>query len=527
MADLTESAKSLRNNLLAPLGKPLGQAGGEPVQLLKALPPASGTGTGPIVFNDRNPEIDDHARLMNALAALLVNLPEGQIPTTYAALHQAIAQVTASIEARVASSLDEILHDPEFQTLEANWVTLNELAGSVTHDDVIIDFMDLHKDELRDDLQDNAADIFGGALFHKVYVEEYDRYGGRPFATMIGLYEFDSDDSDVEWLDNMSQICAAAHCPFIASANSRFFRQDTMQDVAVITDLDAVVNHPKHAKWNALRDKDFAAYIGLTLPRYLVRAPWDGAGPDASDRDKRFNHIGYTETVHPGEPGSANNFLWGNAAILFAKNIVRSYEQSGWAQYIRGPRGGGIVEGMTVYTFKRPTGQEELQPPVEVAIPDYREYQFARSGLIPLVQRKSEASATFFSAQSIKKPKDFIEDINTKNAYLVTNLAYTFSVTIIAHYVKVMMREYIGSSADDTYIQNMLSNWLGRYVTTVTNPDDLTLLYYPFKATSVKVTPKPGPFGWYNAVISVLPHSQFEGMDVELRLEASLGGKAA
>jgi type VI secretion system protein ImpC len=88
------------------------------------------------------------------------------------------------------------------------------------------------------------------------------------------------------------------------------------------------------------------------------------------------------------------------------------------------------------------------------------------------------------------------------------------------------MRQYIGSTADADYIQNSLTAWLSRFVTTVVNPDDLTLLYYPFKATSVSVEPKPGPFGWYRAVISVLPHAQFEGMDVELRLEAGLGGKS-
>ncbi len=55
----------------------------------------------------------------------------------------------------------------------------------------------------------------------------------------------------------------------------------------------------------------------------------------------------------------------------------------------------------------------------------------------------------------------------------------------------------------------------------MTNPDDPTLRYYPFKATSVTVEPKPGPFGWYMSVISVLLHVKFEGMDVELRLEAA------
>jgi type VI secretion system protein ImpC len=125
----------------------------------------------------------------------------------------------------------------------------------------------------------------------------------------------------------------------------------------------------------------------------------------------------------------------------------------------------------------------------------------------------------------MKKPRDFRSEVDTQIAYLVTNLAYTFSITRIAHYVKRMMRDYIGSTADGAYIQNILQLWLGDYITTTVNPDDLTLRYYPFKAVAVTVEPKPGPLGWYKAVISILPHIQFEGMDVELRLEAALGGK--
>jgi type VI secretion system protein ImpC len=236
--------------------------------------------------------------------------------------------------------------------------------------------------------------------------------------------------------------------------------------------------------------------------------------------------VQFVEEVHPEETGDDTNFLWGNAAILFAKNMVRSYESSGWAQHIRGPRGGGAVDGLRSYTHTRVDGSEVTINPVEIAVPDYREYQFSKNGLIPLVQCKGEVRATFFSAQSIRRPKDFQEELNTRNAYLVTNLAYTFSITIIAHYVKVMMREYIGSIADATYIQHELSTWLSQFVTTVVNPDDLTLFHYPLKATRVTVEPKPGPFGWYAAIISVLPHAQFEGMDVELQLEAALGGKA-
>lgn len=503
-----------------------------------------------VVFRDRDVDVKDGARLMNALAALLLNVDlttdaaqsNGRVSmrigdkATLSDMFDAITALIGKIDEKLKGHLDSILHDPLFRELEANWRGLEELCQYVQQEDIYVDLLDVTKEELRTDFADNDSDIFGSELFKKVYVDEYDRYGGEPFATMIGLYYFDQvvgNGADIRWLRTMSKIAAAAHCPFVAAAGPGFMGKKTMDDVAEVTDLDAILGSAKYGKWDAFRDEDYAAYIGLTLPRYMVRSPWGASG-----EKELGNYIEYNETVFPDRIGDNNNFLWGNAAVLFAKNLMRSYAMSEWAQHIRGPRGGGLVEGLTVFTYKRKDhkiiygkeanetdSREEVMPPVEIVIPDYREYQFSRNGLIALVHKKGESVATFFSAQSVKKGKTFLEDVNTKNSHLVTNLAYTYSITQVAHYVKAMVREYIGSTADADYLQKTLSEWLGSYVTTVVNPDDLTLLYYPFKATSVTVEPKPGPFGWYKSVISILPHVQFEGMDVELRLEASLGGK--
>ncbi|MDP3278637.1 MAG: type VI secretion system contractile sheath large subunit [Deltaproteobacteria bacterium] len=519
------------NTVLSPLGDSFATMLAAVIKHNEDLSLVAQSKTRSYVFHHRDADLSDAQRLVNSLAALLVNLPDMSVnPTPLSSffnLYQQITDVVKKSDDSLQSSLDVILHNGDFKALEANWRGVAELADAVNADDVIIDLLDVTKTELEHDLEDNHLDIFGSALFHKLYIEEYDRYGGHPFATMIGLYEFDASDKDIKWLAVMKDVCAAAHCPFVAAVKPEFFLgRKSFENVAEIADLDAIMNHPKMAKWSALRDDDFAAYIGLTLPRYIQRRPWV-AGDNDSD-----NQVGYNETMtrtlddQRTKELVRENFCWGSAAIPFAKNIVRSYERSGWAQHIRGPIGGGMVEGLTAWSYVREDGSELMVNPVEIAVPDFREYQFARNGLISLVQKKGEATATFFSAQSIKRPKDFIEDLATKNAYLVTNLAYTFSITMIAHYVKAMMRQYIGSTADADYIQNSLTAWLSRFVTTVVNPDDLTLLYYPFKATNVSVEPKPGPFGWYRTVISVLPHAQFEGMDVELRLEAGLGGKS-
>jgi len=205
-----------------------------------------------------------------------------------------------------------------------------------------------------------------------------------------------------------------------------------------------------------------------------------------------------------------------------ARNMIKSFEGSGWCQYIRGPKGGGLITGLPAHTMTL-RGEKVVKPPVEMQIPDFRELEFANACFIPLVYRKGSADCCFFSVQAVKVAKKFKDPKDSENSQLVTNLSYTFSVTRIAHFLKCMMRDNIGSTADGPYIQTQIENWIGQYITKVANPDDLTIRYFPFKAAKVEVKKQDGLVGMYGCVVSILPHVQFEGMDCELRLESRLG----
>ncbi len=453
-------------------------------------------------------DISDENRFISGLAALLLN-----IDTSVGRLDKGLIQdLIARIDKMVNDQLNEIIHHEKFKTLEANWRSLYDLVLHTNFKaDIMIDILDVDKEELFEDFEANAVDITGSALFKKVYVAEYDQYGGKPFGAIIGLYDFEHTPHDEFWLRIMGKIAAASHAPFIASVSPKFFGCDSIEELAAIKDLEGLLNHPKYGSWNKLRESEEAAYIGLTLPKYITRLPYDPETNPCKD-------IPFKEEVRPD---SNEDYVWGSSAMLFARNLVRSFAETGWCQYIRGPKGGGLITGLPVHTFNI-RGEEEIKIPVEMAIPDYRELEFANCGFIPLIYRKGSADACFFSCQSLKKPKKFKDPKDTQNAQLVTNLSYTFSITRIAHYVKSIMRDNIGSNADAEYIKDTLSSWIFQYVTTVTNPDDLTLRYYPFKAASVEVVEREGMIGWYDCKISILPHIQFEGMDVELKLDTRL-----
>jgi type VI secretion system protein ImpC len=422
---------------------------------------------------------------------------------------KAFADLLGRLNELAGRQLNEVFHQPELRELEATWRSISDLVDRTNFGaNIGLSLLDAAKTEIGEDMAANGADIAASELFKKVYTAEYDQLGGEPYAALIGLYELENTYDDRAFLKGMASLCKASHAPFVAAASPRLFGVDDMTRLMEIRDVSASLDEA----WTALRELEEFAYIGLTLPRYVVRRPYRAT--DAAGGPVRFRE------EPPSPDHEAMRYVWGNAAMLFARNLVRSFEGSGWCQYIRGVKGGGYLEGLARVALDG--ADDELRPPVEVVIPDYGELALANAGFIPLVYKKGSSDAVFFSSQAMKRPQLGTDPHVSENSQLTTNLAYTFSISRIAHYLKRMMRNNVGSSADGNYVQAQIDAWIARYVTTIVNPDDLTLRYYPFKAYSLKVAPIEGRIGWYDCNLTIQPHIQFEGMDVTLRVDARL-----
>lgn len=454
-------------------------------------------------------EVSDAERFVSSMAALIYNLN----PADSRFDKQLIQDLVGAIDTMVQDQLNEILHAEDFQKMEATWTSIADLVEATNfRANIDINLLDVPKEEAFEDLEINVSDIAGSELFKKIYVAEYDQYGGYPYGAIIGLYDFDKSKDDLVWLRAMGKIASASHAPFVAAASPRLFGCDSMNEVNLLRDIEGIFSTPEYGKWNQFRESEEAVYVGLTMPRYMVRAPYN-------DVTNPADNIKFQEQLR-GDDDS--KYVWGNSAMLFARNLVKSFETSGWCQYIRGVKSGGLVDGLASFTYNI-RGEKELRAPVEISMPDFREFELANAGVIPLIHKKGTADAVFFSAQSLKKSHRWKDPKDSENSQLVTNLSYTYSISRIAHYIKCIMRDNIGSTADAAYIQTQIDRWIARFVTTLVNPDDLTLRYYPFKAYSLEVTPEEGKVGWYHCALSILPHIQFEGLNVDLRVDARLG----
>lgn len=417
----------------------------------------------------------------------------------------------SEIDRKLSMQLDEIMHHPNFQKMEAAWRSLKFLVDRTDFKkNVKIDILDSSKDDLAEDFEDAPETIQSG-LYKHVYVSEYDTPGGEPYGSIISNFQFDSGPSDITLLQNVSKVSAACHCPFLGTANPKFFGKETIQDLTKIEDLHNYMERSEFLKWNSFRQTEDSRYVGLMLPRFMLRLPY---GPDTQPV-KEFN---YTENVKGTDH---DKYLWGNSTFAFAANMVRSYVENGWCVQIRGPEAGGKVEDLPVHIYDVGKGKQ-MKIPTEILIPETREFEFAQEGFIPLSFYKNRNYACFFSANSTQKPAEYDNPAITANMRINSRLPYIFLVSRIAHYLKVIQRENIGSTKNKVVLQNELNGWIKGLVTEMNDPGPDLISTHPLKAAEVSVNEIEDNPGFFRVSLSVMPHFQIEGIDINLSLVSQM-----
>jgi len=416
----------------------------------------------------------------------------------------------AWIDKIVSEQLDAIMHSPEFQKLESSWRALQFLVQRTDfRRNVKIELISADKESLKYDFEDSPEVIQSG-LYRHIYSDEYDTPGGEPYAAMIANYEFENSADDIDLLKNVSSVSAAAHCLFVSSVGSKFFGKSDIGDLPKIDDLENYMERAEFTKWRGFRKTDDARYIGLVLPRFLLRNPYG-----ESKNSRGFN---YTESVLGEEH---EKYLWGNAAFAFAVNMVRSFMENGWCVQIRGPESGGKVEDLPIHFFNSGKGAQ-TKIPTEILIPETREFEFAKQGFIPLSFYKNRSYACFFSANSAQKPEEYDDAQATANSRVNSRLPYIFLTARLAHYLKVLQRENIGASKSAGVLEAELNNWIKELVTEMENPGPELAATHPLSFGQVVVAENPDNPGFFKVTLSVIPHFQVEGVNVNLSLVSKM-----
>lgn len=425
-----------------------------------------------------------------------------------------VDQLIATIDEKISTQLDEILHHDTFQQLESAWRGLKLVVDRANfRENTKVNLLSVSKQELYDDFED-FPDITKSGLYKHVYTAGYGQFGGEPVGTMIGNYSFSPASQDVKLLKYVASVAAMAHAPFIGGVDPKFFGINDIAELPDLKDIKSIFESPVYAKWHSFRESEDARYVGLTLPRFLMRVPYG----KETNPVKAFD---YEENVG----GSHEDYLWANTSFAFATRLADSFARYRWCPNVIGPQSGGMVDDLPLHHFEA-MGEIQTKIPTEVLISDRREYELSDEGFIPLTMRKGSDNAAFFSANSAQKPKLFPDTPEGKaaetNYRLGTQIPYMFIITRLAHYIKVLQREQIGSWKNQIDLDRELNGWIRQYISDQENPSPAVRSRRPLRKANIVVSEVAGDPGWYRVNLEVVPHFKYMGASFTLSLKGKL-----
>ncbi|MFE8601809.1 type VI secretion system contractile sheath large subunit [Archangium violaceum] len=420
----------------------------------------------------------------------------------------------AEIDKRLSSQVNEIMHHEEVQKLESSWRSLKFLVDRVDfRENIRVEMLNVSKGDLLKDFEDSPEVVRSG-LYRLVYSNEYGVFGGKPYGLLLGNYDFGPGPQDIDLLRKCASVAAMAHAPFIANSSPEMFGEQNFLNLPNLKDLKSLFEGPQYARWHSFRESEDARYVGLCMPRFLLRLPYG----EKTIPVKAFN---FTEDV----VGQHDKYLWGHASTAFATRVADSFAKFRWSPNIIGPQSGGAVEMLPLHQYEA-MGEIQTKIPTEVMLTERREYELSEEGFIGLVFRKDADNAAFFSANSAQKAKFFGSTPEGKSAEtnyrLGTQLPYMFIMTRLAHYVKVLQREQIGSWKERSDLERELNQWMSQYIADMDDPAPAVRSRRPLRAARVAVEDVEGQPGWYRCSLQVRPHFKYMGASFTLSLVGKL-----
>ncbi|WP_281647032.1 type VI secretion system contractile sheath large subunit [Parendozoicomonas sp. Alg238-R29] len=453
------------------------------------------------------------------LSVLMGQVMEGTV-TWDKNLTKTIEDAILALDEKISVQLAAAMHNESFQKLEGSWRGLNKLVKkSELGRQQKVRIIDFTREELLEQFEDAPA-IGRSRFFDLVYQHEYGTAGGEPFGLLIGDFEFTHKDEDVALLRYVGEVAAASHAPFIAAASPVLFDFNSFDTFNEGKPVAAGFDTPAYVSWNSFRNSDDSRYVTLTLPKTLSRMPYGENGTSV----KEFNFEEFRkDTDGQRRPQGEQDFTWTNAAFDLGLLINNSFAKYGWCTAIRGAENGGKVEALPNFVYKSEAGDQVQQCPTQVNLTDEREKELSDLGLLPLVHYKGSDYGVFMGAQTVQRPKTFVDPDATANAAISARLPYIMASSRVAHYLKVMGRDKIGSSMDPVDVQNDMKAWIGQYVNANAVGNDAKA-EKPLREAVIKVEEQTGRPGCYSAIAYLRPWLQLEELTTSLRMVANIPG---
>lgn len=428
----------------------------------------------------------------------------------------------AALDHLLARQVDAILHHRRLQQMEALWRGVAYLlTGARPRGSVRVKILPMRWGELRRDLL-RHDDIDRTRLWELVYDTEFGQAGGQPFGLLLGDYEMGQSgnaqdlDRDLEGLERLGQIGAAAFCPVMVGVHCQVFERDHWHEITPADDLAQSFRRPDLRFWRDFQSAEDSRFIGMVLPPVVMRPPHDG-------RDARPDGFPYREKATRPE-----HMVWGNAIFPFGAVVIRAFAAYHWSADIRGVRrdslSGGLVADLPRLSFATDRAGRVPIHPTALSLTATQEIQLGELGLLPLTDCQHTPYSAFFGNMSVQVPRVFDSELAAANARLSAMLQYILCASRFAHYVKVIARDWIGSIDSARELERRLQDWINGFCN---RGDDMPVderVRFPLREAQVAITGKKAMPGQYEAVITLKPHFQLDRIVSNFKLVTTLAG---
>jgi type VI secretion system protein ImpC len=299
-------------------------------------------------------------------------------------------QMIAKVDTAISELMRMVLHYPDFQAIEAVWRGIRFLVSRLETDEHLkLYVIDISKDELASDLG-SVDDLRTTGIYRLLVEQSVGTFGGEPWAVLAGNYTFQKTNEDITTLGRMAKIAKDARAPFIAAAHDNMLGCESLATTPAPENWTKSEDERTQDAWDTLRKMPDSSYLGLTIPRFLLRLPY-GADTDPLERFA-FEEM-TSEKIH-------DRYLWANPSFACAYLLAETFRRDGW-DFMP-----GSIQDIDKLPLHVSAEQDEsrIKPCAEVVLTEVAVEAILERGLMPLLSYKNRDYVRLARFQSIADP---------------------------------------------------------------------------------------------------------------------------
>ncbi|MBE0506343.1 MAG: type VI secretion system contractile sheath large subunit [Marinospirillum sp.] len=393
--------------------------------------------------------------------------------------------------------VNRVLHHPRIRQLEATWRSLDRLIR-FSADHPATEILLLHQS--REDLQENLTStaLVDSPLFQKIYAEELGQYGGLPYSLILVDQQWSNNQQDLLELEALAKLGQAAHAPILTSVAPSLLGLDQFSQT-LTPELAAELNTSRNfIKLRQLMQQPACRYLNLVLPRVLVRPP---------------HALQLEEAFFQEQPlDDEDAMLWGNPCYSLCSLVLNSFQQHGsYTGMLNSP--GDEDPLLAAYQLNPHTPP---LPPIEARWPQETLSAFAHQGFT-LAGVGQHFSIAFEQPVALHTGAGHNTIIQPDY-----QLPYVLTLSRVAHYLKLVLREQLGGSETLNNLETRLNQWLQGSVSAQEKPSAEVMHRKPFREALLKISISDQQQPEIH--LQLTPHLRHQGQDFKLNLTSTLAG---